>query len=370
MVRAGATTWPARAPTLAVEARVLLTAAAPPLQDRSHMSEPWTRVRRHLRSLAPWLVAALVLGYVLSGVSGSALASALAQVSPWRFALVVIGLTVGALVADSLAVWTALGSTSPGSALPYRDVLLVRCASSLLALLNYGAGQGGVVYFLYRRHRVPVEAGTGAVLLASVAFLVVLALASGLGLLAGAVPDRPELRLVAWGAVAITPVYIALVAIRPRALVRRRLLRHLLAARAGVLGRVIVARAIHLAVLITGHWLAMRLFGIAVPPASALLQLPALFLVTALPISPAGLGTTQAAAITLFGVYAGGATEAARHSTVLAYSLSCHVAGVALLAAIGLVCWRRLARAPEAAESPPEPGANNQRSESPEPCKQ
>lgn len=335
------------------------------------MSEPHpTRARRHLRALVPWLVAALVLGYVLSGVSGSALTDALARVSPWRLGLIVVGLTAGALLADSLAVRLALGATAPGAALPFGRVLLVRCASSLLSLLNYGAGQGGVVYFLYRRHRVPVETGAGAVLLASAAFLVVLALASGLGLLAGAVPDRPELRLVAWAAVAITPVYIALVATKPRALLRQRLLRHLLAARAGVLGRVIAARAVHLAILVAGHWLAMRLFGIEVPPAAALLQLPALFLVTALPISPAGLGTTQAAAITLFGAYAGGATEAARHGAVLAYSLSCHVAGVVLLAAIGLVCWRRLARAPGAGDPPPQPPACGHGSAPPEPCKQ
>jgi uncharacterized membrane protein YbhN (UPF0104 family) len=336
-------------------------------------------------------VAALVLVYVLSDVSARTLADALGRVSSWHFALVLLGLTAGALLADSLTISLALAATlrterdrgvvsgqvsepergpepmpelgpdlaTSGQASQlaehpaprYRDVLLVRCASALLSLLNYGAGQGGVVYFLHRRHGISLEVGAGAVLLASAATIAVLALAAGLGLLAGAVPDRPELRVVAWAALAALPAYVLLAALRPRFLVRRKLLRYLLAVPPAALVRVLGARILHLGVLVTGHWLAMRLFDIAVPPAAALLRLPAMFLVAAVPISPAGLGTTQAAAMTLFGDFAAAPGEAARQATVLAYSLSCHVTGVVLVVVVGLVCWRRLGHTRAAASS-------------------
>jgi Lysylphosphatidylglycerol synthase TM region len=342
-------------------------------------------MRRRLRTWAPWVVAALVLVYVFSDVSARTLADALGRVSPWRFGLVLLWLNAGALLADSLTIWLALAATAradrdrgavagqvsesapsagpsadraapgPGreTAAPrYRDILLVRCASALLSLLNYGAGQGGVVYFLRRSHGISLEAGAGAILLASAGWLAVLALAAGLGLLAGAVPDRPELRAVAWAALAALPAYVLLAALRPRFLVRQKLLRYLLAVPPAALVRVLGARVLHLGVLVSGHWLAMRLFDIAVPPAAALLRLPALFLVGAVPISPAGLGTTQAAAMTLFGDYAAAPGEAARQATVLAYSLSCHVISVVLLLLIGLVCWRRLGRTRAAASSP------------------
>ncbi|HWN69290.1 MAG TPA: lysylphosphatidylglycerol synthase domain-containing protein, partial [Haliangium sp.] len=244
----------------------------------------------------------------------------------------------------------ARGSPLPEqAALRYRDILLVRCASALLSLLNYGAGQGGVVYFLHRRHGVSLEAGAGAILLASAAWVAVLALTAGLGLLAGAVPDRPELRAVAWLALAALPAYVLLAALRPRVLLRVKLLRYLLAVSPAALVRVLGARVLHLGVLVSGNWLAMRLFDIAVPPAAALLRLPAMFLVGAVPISPAGLGTTQAAAMTLFGDYAAAPDQAARQATVLAYSLSSHVTGVVLLVLVGLVCWRRLGRSRAAA---------------------
>lgn len=322
-------------------------------------------LRRRLRALVPWGVAALVLVYVFSHTSVPALVDALARVSLWRFALVLLGLTVGALLADAWVIWLALRATAqppeptrdptrdpprdPASgdrpALAYRDVFLVRGASALLSLLSYGAGQGGVMYFLYRRHGISVAAGASAVLLATAASLVVLALISGLGILAGAIPDRPEIRAVAWAALAAVPAYVALVAAAPRFLHRHQLFRALFAVRPGALVRVLGARVLHLGVLITGHWVVMHLFGIAVPPAAALLRLPAMFMVAALPISPAGLGTTQAAAITLFSSHASAADQAGREATVLAYSLSCHVAGVLVLVLVGLVCWRWLPRA-------------------------
>jgi uncharacterized membrane protein YbhN (UPF0104 family) len=312
-------------------------------------------MRRRVRALVPWGVAALVLVYVFSHTSGQALADALGRVSLWRFALVLLGLTVGALLADAWVIWLALRATAQHverdaadaarPALAYRDVFLVRGASALLSLLSYGAGQGGVMYFLYRRHGVSVAAGASAVLLATAASMAVLALLSGLGILAGAIPDRPEIRAVAWVALAAVPAYVGLVAARPRFLLRHQLFRALFAVRPLALVRVLGARVLHLGVLITGHWLVMHLFGIAVPPAAALLRLPAMFMVAALPISPAGLGTTQAAAITLFSSHAGAPDQAAREATVLAYSLSCHVAGVVLLVLVGLVCWRWLPRA-------------------------
>jgi uncharacterized membrane protein YbhN (UPF0104 family) len=126
--------------------------------------------------------------------------------------------------------------------------------------------------------------------------------------------------------------------------VRRRLLAPLF--RAGARGslQVASARAVHLGVLICGHVMAMRLFAVEVPLVVALAGLPVLFLVGALPISPAGLGTTQAAAITLFGAHAPGASEASRHAVLLAYSLSFQIAVTAVMMSVGLVCLRRLSR--------------------------
>ena len=313
----------------------------PTKDDRS--SKPAPAPWRRLRAWAPWLVAAAILVYILVHTPLQELSAALSTVSLWRIGMLMAALVTSVVLIDALALWLGLRATMTGvHTLPYRAVLLVRGASSLPALLSYGAGQGSVVYFLYRRHRIPLEAGAGAVVLASVAFLVNLALVLGIGLLAGAVPDRPELRAVAWCALAVLPVYTLVLALRPSFLTNHRFLRPLFGAGVKAVIRIVGVRALHLFVLIAGNWLAMQLFDVDVPLATALIRLPVMFLIASLPISPSGLGTAQAAAITLFAPFAVGTDQAAPHAVVLAYSLSVHSITIAFLLGIGLLCLRRL----------------------------
>jgi uncharacterized membrane protein YbhN (UPF0104 family) len=304
--------------------------------------QPARSARGWLLRVVPWIIALGILAYVIARVPRDSLMDALAQVSVWRLALLAMGFGAALLAADSLALWAAFKVSVPASRVPYWSVIQMRGASHLLAQVSYAAGQGSLVYFLRQRHRWPVATGAGALVLANGAFIIVMALAMGTGLLAGAVPDRPELRWVAMIVAAAVPLYLALLAWRPGPLMRRRLLAPLF--RAGARGSLHVAsaRAVHLGVLITGHMMAMRLFAVDVPLVVALAGLPVMFLIGALPISPAGLGTTQAAAITLFGAFAPGGSEASRHAVLLAYSLSFQLAVTAVMMSVGLVCLRRV----------------------------
>lgn len=294
--------------------------------------------------VVPWGVAVAVLAYVIARVPQDRLMDALAQVSLWRLGVLVVLYVVVLLAVDSLALWMSFKVSLPDAAVPYAGVVQIRGASHLLAQVSYAAGQGGVVYLLWQGHRVPAARGAGAVLLGNAAFILVMALATAVGLVAGAVPDQPELRVVALAVVAALPLYLAVIAWRPGLLARRQLLEPFFRAGARGSAKVAAVRAVHLAVLITGHLFAMRLFGVDVPVAVALAGLPVLFLVAALPISPSGLGTTQAAAMTLFGAFAPGSTGAARDAVVVAYSLSFQVTATVLLLAIGVVCLRAVGR--------------------------
>ena len=295
---------------------------------------------RPWRRWAPWVVAAVILGYIFATVPRADLAAAFERVSLWRLGILVATYAVALLLADALAMWIAFRQAITDHRVTYGAAVRMRGASYLLALVNYGAGQGGIVYFLHQYHGVKISRGASAVLLASGALILVIALAVGAGLLGGAVPNRPELRFVAVAVVAALPTYLALIAARPNFLASRAFLTPLFDAGIGGTLRVAGARVVHVSVLIAGHWMAMHLFGIHVPAAAALAQLPVVFLVAAIPISPSGLGTTQAAAITLFAPYASGAELPAREAAVLAYSLSFQFAGTAAVAAIGLVCLR------------------------------
>ena len=85
------------------------------------------------------------------------------------------------------------------------------------------------------------------------------------------------------------------------------------------------------------------------PLAQGLALLPLVLFVAALPITPAGLGTVQAAQIVLLSSFAPGATAAAREAAVLAFGLAFAALGLAFQAATGALCLALLARRRRAA---------------------
>jgi uncharacterized membrane protein YbhN (UPF0104 family) len=298
---------------------------------------PKSRAATVARTVAPWLVAASILGYLFYSIDLDAVGDAMSRVSLPAFGALIVAMSVGLISLDTFALWVAFREAIPEARLSPRDVLNARAPSYLLAIVNYGAGQGGVVYFLKRNNDVPLARGVGAVLLTSSAYVFVVAALVGIGLLAGAVPDDPTLRWVIIAMASGAPLYLIVVALRPGWLARRALLAPLF--EAGLVGtlRVAGARVIYVLALLASHWAALRLFDVDVPIADGLARLPLLFFLAALPIAPAGLGTTQAAAIALFRDY--GAT-----ASVLAYSLSVQVAATIVLAAVGLGFLRRATR--------------------------
>jgi uncharacterized membrane protein YbhN (UPF0104 family) len=99
-----------------------------------------------------------------------------------------------------------------------------------------------------------------------------------------------------------------------------------------------IVRVPHVLVMSLGVWLAMRAWGIPVPFALGLTLMPVVVIASALPIAPAGLGTTQAALVYFFSAFAAGATDGARHASILAFAIVHFVYGVAAIVLVGLVC--------------------------------
>jgi uncharacterized membrane protein YbhN (UPF0104 family) len=149
---------------------------------------------------------------------------------------------------------------------------------------------------------------------------------------------------------------IALLALRPPWLARFGWARPLLAVTLGGQLRALAARLVHFLLFALLYWGAVRIWGIAVPPREALALVAVLMFVAALPITPHGLGTVQAAQLLLFSRYLPHPEPAAREASVLAFSLVHYAASMATQALLGFVCylgWRRLTRRPPTAPPPP-----------------
>lgn len=303
-----------------------------------------------VRAVLPWLVAAAIFAWLFRSVPFGSLRAALATVSVPAFVTLIALYVGGSLVADSFATWVLYRRALPGVPLGLGETLRLRGVTYLLSAVHYGAGQGGMAYFLNRRYQVPLGRAAGAVILTMGTNALTTAACALAGLVAGGAPASAPLRTLVLLVAAGIPVYLAIVAVRPGFLLRFGLTRPLFDA--GVRGHLVIcaARLPHLTILVVGHFITLRLFHVDVPVAQALVLLPLVFMVAVLPISPSGLGTAQATAVALlapFALTSADSAEAAKAS-VLAYSLALQFGALIAQALVGLAFLRsaRLAERP------------------------
>ena len=303
---------------------------------------PTSTFAARARRVAPWLVAALTLGWLFSRIPFAELRASLAQAPIGPFIGLIVLLVGVTLLSDTFATWATFKSSLPEAGLTFRETLNVRGASYLLALIHYGAGQGGIAYFVSRKHGVPLARAAGAVMLIMGVNVIVVALLALLGVLLGGAPSAPALRWIVLGLACAFPGYLGVIALRPGFLTRLRLLEPLF--RAGLRGHAVAvaARLPHIAVLVVGQFVALRMWDIGVPFTRALALLPLVFVVAVLPISPGGIGTAQATQVALFWTWASGATDESKKAAVLACGLAIQVLSMMVQASVGLVFTRHV----------------------------
>ena len=244
----------------------------------------------------------------------------------------------------------------------YRDLLPARAASYVVALFNTNAGRGALAVYLARRLGSPfLQLGSTVLFLVLSEYLHLVSWA-----MIGMLRIHSEIRRdLLWVPLAVAVVWLAVFtytrldppapgrevtkapdrgvfirwALAPRGWA---LLRTFRLAPARRYGQIILLRAPMFAVSLCLHYVAARAFGLSIPFAPLVAFLPIIFMIAALPITVARLGTTQAAWVYFFGVYAD-------PPRVLAFSLAAHLTFVATRALLGVMflprAYRELVRA-------------------------
>jgi Lysylphosphatidylglycerol synthase TM region len=206
--------------------------------------------------------------------------------------------------------------------LSYRELLPVRAVTYLVSIINTQLAQGALALYMHRRFRTPLAQITSTVVLMILLETTNLILFATIGCLA--FPGGAPLALLA------LPLILVLVWLLIMGLARGKL---------GVLGQRLRgsellstfrrARLRHCVVILglkgavfflalLVHSQALAFFGIHIPLMRLVAFLPIVFLVGALPITVAHLGTSQAAWIFFFSAYA-------PEADLLAYSLVSHL---------------------------------------------
>jgi hypothetical protein len=292
-------------------------------------------MRKRLGRILAWAVTAGALGWLFWKTPIGEVWAAVEHAKPWTIPAVLVAVTL-IYIADSFAMWKTFGWFL--AKLPFRDVMIVRGATYLLAAINYSVGQGAIVYFVHRARGVPIMRGAATVLLIMGTNVLVLLVLVTAGLTFGGerAPGLVPVVGIAWAGLAF---YAVLVVARPRWLASRPLFDVLLSAGLGGHLRAMVVRLPHIAALLGFNLAALRGFGVALPLGPAVAALPVIMFIAVLPISVQGLGTTQAAMVLFFARYVpAGAGDP--HAVVLGASLSAQALALLFQIVVGLLCLR------------------------------
>jgi len=214
-------------------------------------------MRKKLGRILPWVVTLGLLFYLFRIISFREMGKALVEAPYWTVPAFVV-LVLGVYLGDCFAIWKTFGWFV--ARLSFREVLVVRGATYLLALVNYTVGQGAIVYFVNRSRGVPLLRGTAAVLLIMGTNILLLLIFASIGLVVA--PDMPAvLRKIVFGAYAALALYSILLVLRPRWLTSRPIFDVLFAA--GISGhlRTVLVRVPHLGILMVFTYTSLRAFG-------------------------------------------------------------------------------------------------------------
>ena len=291
-------------------------------------------VRARVRQALPWLAAVALFAWLLHQVPLDEVRAALRHGSYLPLLAYVLLEYVLTLPADAFATREALAVA--GVRRSFSDLVLARAATYLLGLLSYFASLGGIGWWV-ARGGVRAGRATGSVLLLMVTNGFAMVLVAAAGLLADLPMDRRDLiLLLIGGALLGMALYLIVIASRVRWLAGWAVLAPLF--EAGVAGhvRAVAARLPHMLVLALLHWGAFRVWGIAVPFLQGTALMAVVLLISALPVTPNGLGTTQVLQVLFFSAWASGATPEARAADVLAFSLVHWAFSLIWQSAIGL----------------------------------
>ncbi|MEE3328879.1 MAG: lysylphosphatidylglycerol synthase domain-containing protein [Myxococcota bacterium] len=291
---------------------------------------------RLLRWILPFLVSALLLLWLLSGMDLGVIRELLTVEVAWTFIPLLLAFIAISLLIEAIClVWVVSYYHEFSS---YVMAARIKAASYLLGLINYALGAGAVALLLHRRSGVPLGQAAGSVILIGLfdmGSLLILALAAlGLRESDGASLNAGFTALAALALFLGFAVLRAPVSLGPLDRLRNlplfeaaRTLPLNLLLRLGLLRVAFVASFI----ILTGG--ALDAFGVEISPLPLIVGVCALLLISAIPMAAAGLGTGQIAFVAIFEGY--GTPE-----VLLATSLTISFGMIICRALIGLAFAR------------------------------
>ena len=293
--------------------------------------------RTNLSRLGAAVVSIALIALLFARVDSAAVGAALLGGHWRRYTVVAVVFTAIWLAVDSLVLARLV--TRFHRPISAREILPLRGASYLLMAISYDAAQAGLGLALNRRYGIPALAMGGTYLFYYLIDLTTIATLGTIGSRAvpgpvGAAlrPTLPVLLAAVIGAFALLALLARAPAERvPRVLRDARLLATLRRATPRDVLEFVAWRGLFYGSFVAFAALSLPAFGIHVPLHALIGLVPVTMSIAALPVTVAGIGSTQAAMWTLYGPFG-------EPAAVLAYSLVYGATLVLFRLPIALVC--------------------------------
>ncbi len=293
-----------------------------------------------LRKVAPWVIAATILYFLFRRVP---LADAWAAAREADLALFL------PLMAGAVLLWFLIDSaafaflfTRFNARLDWVEARSLRGMTYLVTPINWNLGTAAVILHLRSSKNIGAIESTSTMILYQMVDGVVLGSFALVGLmLVPGSAEIPSLRTVVTGFVVFQFVSLGLLVSRwPRFQIFDRirgigLFRSHRAAVWRDIALLTAMKGLYFGVFIGVYWLGGHAFGVHVPLGLAAAATPVILMAGTLPITPAGLGTQQAAMLYFFAPYG-------EEASILALGLTFPVALLVLRALVGLAYLKDL----------------------------
>jgi branched-subunit amino acid transport protein AzlD len=305
------------------------------------------------RAILPPLLTAAIFVLIFRKVPFARFTDALRDAEYARFFGALLPFSVFYFALDSVVLWRVVLWFH--GALALSDLLPVRAVDYLLSILNHRVSQGAMVVYLAKRLSTGLFEIASSILFLDFLQKTHLVLWAGVGMAIVSEDLPPALLLVPLGLALLWAVFLAYVrgGFRPLGRLLRppdwRLLRTFRLAGAAHYASVLLLKAPLLLGAVVAHYHGTQAFGFEIGIPRLLATLPIIFVVGALPINVARLGTTPLAWIFFHG-------DVVDPPKLLAYSLAGHLTFMLANAALGLAflprAYRELFSARMGAEAP------------------
>jgi len=267
-----------------------------------------TAIGPRAKRLLPWAVAALILWFLLrrielSGVIASAGHMDLATFAP----VTLLGVIAWFLLESAAFAYLFTRFNAPVS---WREARGMRGATYLLTPINWNLGTAAIIVHLRRAKGIAALEATSSLLLYGLIDAVVLVGLTMVGI--AALPFSPSLHSIGRIAAVLLAVELAFLGLfllhwpRWRWMERMRSLR-VFRSHAQATWRdaavLLVIRTLYFSGFVLFFWAGAGAFGVAAPLSHMAAVVPIILMVGAIPITPAGLGTQQAAMLALLSPY-------------------------------------------------------------------